>query len=134
MAAIRAIDADVVGLMEIENDGYGELSAIKRLTSQLGADWRFVDPGVLLGGDAITVALIYNSRNVEPVGVPATLAIDDKNRQPLARTFRRIGGSHNVTVVVNHLKSKGCTGATGKDADRATARAAGTRRACAPPA
>ncbi|AOY96684.1 endonuclease [Cupriavidus sp. USMAA2-4] len=119
VAAIRAIDADVVGLMEIENDGYGELSAIKRLTSQLGADWRFVDPGVAkLGGDAITVALIYNSRNVEPVGVPATLAIDDKNRQPLARTFRRIGGSHNVTVVVNHLKSKGCTGATGKDADQ----------------
>ncbi|WP_051705475.1 ExeM/NucH family extracellular endonuclease [Cupriavidus metallidurans] len=119
VAAIRAIDADVVGLMEIENDGYGDLSAIRRLTSQLGADWRYVDPGLpKLGGDAITVAIIYNSRNVEPVGVPATLAIDDKNRQPLARTFRRLGGTQNFTVVVNHLKSKGCTGATGKDADQ----------------
>lgn len=119
VAAIRAINADVIGLMEIENDGYGDLSAIRRLTSQLGADWRYVDPGVpKLGGDAITVAIIYNSRTVEPVGVPATLAIDDKNRQPLARTFRRIGGTQNFTVVVNHLKSKGCTGATGKDADQ----------------
>jgi len=119
VAAIRAINADVVGLMEIENDGYGDLSAIRRLTSQLGADWRYVDPGVpKLGGDAITVALIYNSRTVEPVGTAATLAIDDKNRQPLARTFRRIGGTQNFTVVVNHLKSKGCTGATGTDADQ----------------
>ena len=119
VAAIRAINADVVGLMEIENDGYGDLSAIRRLTSQLGADWRFVDPGVpKLGGDAITVAIIYNSRTVEPVGTAATLAIDDKNRQPLARSFRRIGGTQNFTVVVNHLKSKGCTGATGKDADQ----------------
>jgi len=119
VAAIRALNADVVGLMEIENDGYGSLSAIRRRTSQLGADWRYVDPGVpKLGGDAITVAIIYNSRTVEPVGVPATLAIDDKNRQPLARSFRRVGGAQNFTVVVNHLKSKGCTGATGKDADQ----------------
>jgi len=119
VAAIRALDADVVGLMEIENDGYGELSAIRRLTSQLGADWRYVDPGVpKLGSDAITVAMVYNSRTVQPVGVPATLAIDDKNRQPLARSFRRVGGAQNFTVVVNHLKSKGCTGATGKDADQ----------------
>lgn len=119
VAAIRAIDADVVGLMEIENDGYGDLSAIRRLTRQLGADWRFVDPGVgKLGGDAITVAMIYNSRTVEPTGKAATLAIDDKNRQPLAQTFRKIGGTQAVTVVVNHLKSKGCTGATGADADQ----------------
>jgi predicted extracellular nuclease len=119
VAAIRAINADVVGLMEIENDGYGEFSAIRRLTSQLGADWRYVDPGVSkLGSDAITVAIVYNSRTVEPVGIPATLAIDNKNRQPLARSFRRIGGAQNFTVVVNHLKSKGCSGATGKDTDQ----------------
>ena len=119
VAAIRAINADVVGLMEIENDGYGDLSAIRRLTTQLGADWRYVDPGVpKLGSDAITVAILYNSRTVEPVGVPATLAIDNKNRQPLARSFRTIGGAQNFTVVVNHLKSKGCSGATGKDADQ----------------
>ncbi|MDP1153717.1 hypothetical protein, partial [Klebsiella pneumoniae] len=75
----RDLNADVVGLMEIENDGYGELSAIRRLTTQLGADWRYVDPGIpKLGGDAITVAIIYTGRTVEPVGTPATLAIDDR--------------------------------------------------------
>src|SRR5207253_7616942 len=119
VAALKALNADVVGLMEIETDGYGEFSAIRRLVGKLGADWRFVDPGVdKLGGDAIKVALIYNSRNVEPVGVPATLAVDDKNRQPLARTFRLPGQARKLTVVVNHLKSKGCTGSTGADADQ----------------
>ncbi|MDF3833022.1 ExeM/NucH family extracellular endonuclease, partial [Cupriavidus basilensis] len=119
VAALKALNADVVGLMEIENDGYGEFSAIKRLVSKLGPDWRFVDPGVdKLGGDAIKVALIYNSRTVEPAGKAATLAIDDKNRQPLAGTFRMIGQTRKITVVVNHLKSKGCTGSTGADADQ----------------
>lgn len=119
VAALQGLDADVIGLMEIENDGYGDLSAIRRLVSKLGPDWRFVDPGEpRLGTDAITVALIYNSRAVQPVGVAATLAIDDKNRQPLARTFRLRGQSHAFTVVVNHLKSKGCTGAAGADTDQ----------------
>jgi predicted extracellular nuclease len=119
VAALRALDADVIGLMEIENDGYGEASAIRRLTARLGPDWRFVDPGLPgLGGDAIAVALIYNSRSVVPLGVPATRAIDDRSRQPLARTFRLAVQSLPITVVVNHLKSKGCTGATGPDADQ----------------
>ncbi|MET5021287.1 endonuclease, partial [Burkholderia pseudomallei] len=76
-------------LMEIENDGYGPLSAVSQLAAKLGENWRVVDPGSSrLGGDAIAVALIYDSRKVNPIGNAATLAIDDKNRQPLAQTFR----------------------------------------------
>lgn len=117
--AITALQADVIGLMEIANNGYGELSAVRQLAARLGDGWRVVDPGTeKLGGDAIKVALLYNSRSVEPIGKPATLAIDNKNRQPLAQTFRRIGGARAVTVVVNHLKSKGCTDASGGDADQ----------------
>lgn len=92
--AITALQADVIGLMEIANNGYGELSAVRQLAARLGDGWRVVDPGTeKLGGDAIKVALLYNSRSVEPIGKPATLAIDNKNRQPLAQTFRRIGGA-----------------------------------------
>ncbi|MBN3728984.1 ExeM/NucH family extracellular endonuclease, partial [Burkholderia sp. Ac-20379] len=119
VSAITALQPDVIGLMEIANNGYGDLSAVRQLAARLGDNWRVVDPGVdKLGGDAIKVALLYNSRSVEPVGHAATLAIDNKNRQPLAQTFRRIGGARPVTVVVNHLKSKGCTDATGLDADQ----------------
>ncbi|MEK6349307.1 MAG: ExeM/NucH family extracellular endonuclease [Burkholderia sp.] len=119
VSAITALQPDVIGLMEIANNGYGDLSAVRQLAARLGDNWHVVDPGVdKLGGDAIKVALLYNSRSVEPVGKAATLAIDNKNRQPLAQTFRRIGGTRPVTVVVNHLKSKGCTDATGPDADQ----------------
>ncbi|KVX99245.1 ExeM/NucH family extracellular endonuclease [Burkholderia ubonensis] len=119
VSALKALDADVIGLMEIQNNGYGELSAVRQLAAKLGSHWRVVDPGTArLGGDAIAVALIYDSRKVAPVGRAATLAIDDKNRQPLAQTFRRVGGKHALTVVVNHLKSKNCPDATSDDLDQ----------------
>ncbi|KWI70171.1 ExeM/NucH family extracellular endonuclease [Burkholderia ubonensis] len=119
VSALKALDADVIGLMEIQNNGYGELSAVRQLAAKLGSHWRVVDPGTArLGGDAIAVALIYDSRKVEPVGRAATLAIDDKNRQPLAQTFRRVGGKHALTVVVNHLKSKNCPDATSDELDQ----------------
>ncbi|RAF24323.1 endonuclease, partial [Burkholderia multivorans] len=51
-------------------------------------------------------------------GRAATLAIDDKNRQPLAQSFRRIGGKQALTIVVNHLKSKNCPDATSDDLDQ----------------
>ncbi|KVO31997.1 ExeM/NucH family extracellular endonuclease [Burkholderia ubonensis] len=119
VSALKALDADVIGLMEVQNNGYGELSAVRQLAAKLGSHWRVVDPGTArLGGDAIAVALIYDSRKVEPIGRAATLAIDDKNRQPLAQTFRRVGGKHALTVVVNHLKSKNCPDATSDDLDQ----------------
>ncbi|MDR8758496.1 hypothetical protein FEP90_00160 [Burkholderia multivorans] len=119
VSALKALDADVIGLMEIQNNGYGELSAVRQLAAKLGGAWRVVDPGTSrLGGDAIAAAMIYDSRKVEPVGRAATLAIDDKNRQPLAQSFRRIGGKQALTIVVNHLKSKNCPDATNDDLDQ----------------
>ncbi|WP_126283639.1 ExeM/NucH family extracellular endonuclease [Burkholderia stagnalis] len=120
VTALRALRADVVGLMEIANNGYGDTSAIRRLAAQLGDSWRVVEPDTpRLGGDAIAVALLYDSRTVEPAGRAATLALDSLNRQPLAQTFRRIGGTRAVTVAVNHLKSKNCPHASGADLDQA---------------
>ncbi|MDN7652301.1 ExeM/NucH family extracellular endonuclease [Burkholderia multivorans] len=119
VSALKALDADVIGLMEIQNNGYGELSAVRQLAAKLGGAWRVVDPGTSrLGGDAIAVAMIYDSRKVEPVGRAATLAIDDKNRQPLAQSFRRIGGKQALTIVVNHLKSKNCPDAANDNLDQ----------------
>jgi hypothetical protein len=63
--------------------------------------------------------MIYDSRKVEPVGRAATLAIDDKNRQPLAQSFRLVNGNKQaLTVAVNHLKSKNCPDAANDDLDQ----------------
>ncbi|RQR37518.1 endonuclease [Burkholderia sp. Bp9143] len=119
VTALHALRADVIGLMEIANNGHGPASAVQRLAARLGSGWRAVDPGTArLGRDAIAVALLYDSRTIEPVGRAATVALDGRNRPPLAQTFRRIGGTHAFTVAVNHLKSKNCPRATGPDLDQ----------------
>jgi len=116
--AITDLDADVIGLMEIENDGYGEFSAIRDLINSLNAyedkpgnvTYSFIDPGLQkLGTDAISVGIIYNSQKVRPVGTAATLstgAFSSRNRQPLAQTFEEIATGERFTLVINHLKSK----------------------------
>lgn len=117
VSAILAMQADVVGLMEIENDGYGENSAIADLVTALNAGatdgyhYTFVDPGVTqLGSDEIAVGLIYNTLSVEAVGSAVTIgsgAFADKNRQPLAQSFLELTSGEIFSVVVNHFKSKG---------------------------
>ncbi|WP_354683751.1 ExeM/NucH family extracellular endonuclease [Cupriavidus necator] len=119
VAALRGLDADVIGLMELQNNGYGQYSAVRQLAARLGPDWRVLDPGTpALGGDAIAVGLLYNARSAEPVGRAATTWLGARHRQPLAGSFRAKAGGAPVTVVVNHLKSKNCAEATGLQLDQ----------------
>ncbi len=110
VSALKAIDADVYGLMEIANNGYDDKSAIAYLTKALGADWKYVIPPktTKLGTDAIAVAIIYNSKRVKTVN--DAVVYDDlsqKNRVTMAQSFQPINGGKMFTVVPNHLKSKG---------------------------
>ncbi|WP_372729309.1 ExeM/NucH family extracellular endonuclease [Nocardioides sp.] len=117
IAAITALDADVVGLMELENDNEAtEFAAIEDLVTGLNhaagaGTYDFIDTGII-GTDAIRVGLLYQPASVTPVGRHAILdssvdprVLDTKNRPSLAQTFRQ--GDDRFTVVVNHLKSKG---------------------------
>lgn len=128
IAALEALDADVIGLMEIENDGFGANSAIAQLTAALnatqvaGQEYDYVAPGVsLIGSDAIAVGLLYRPEVVSPVNVARILDssnsplsesgeplfIDDLNRPALAQSFEHAASGDRFTVVVNHFKSKG---------------------------
>ncbi|AUH49749.1 DNA degradation protein EddB [Chromobacterium sp. ATCC 53434] len=121
VSAIRQLDADVLGLMELENDGFGPQSAVKELVDALNAgveadkQYRFVDPGLpKIGTDAITTGMLYRPSRVKPDGAAQALAIGDpgKNRLSLAQTFDIDG--KKLTLVVNHLKSKGSSCAQDK--------------------
>ncbi|NUT16874.1 MAG: ExeM/NucH family extracellular endonuclease [Cupriavidus sp.] len=119
VAALSALDADVIGLMEVQNNGFGPTGAIRQLAALLGPDWRVVDPGTpALGADAIAVGLLYNARTALPAGRVATTWLGERSRQPLAATFRTAAGGAPVTVVVNHFKSKNCVEAAGTQADQ----------------
>lgn len=110
--ALKAIDADVYGLMEIANNGYDAGSAIAYLTKALGTDWKYVVPEgyTQLGTDAIAVAIIYNSKRVKPVNKAAVFDLGEKNRTTIAQSFQPIAGGKTFTVIPNHLKSKSCSG------------------------
>ncbi|WP_373376661.1 ExeM/NucH family extracellular endonuclease [Cupriavidus nantongensis] len=119
VAALRGLDADVIGLMEVQNNGYGPTGAIRQLAALLGPDWRVADPGTpALGTDAIAVGLLYHARTALPAGRVATTWLGERSRQPLAATFRATTGGAPVTVVVNHFKSKNCVEAAGAQADQ----------------
>jgi predicted extracellular nuclease len=114
IAAVSAIDADVVGLIEIENNATDAIEdLIDGLNAEMGAGtYAYIDTGVI-GTDEIRVALIYRPATVSPVGSYAVLNssfdpdfIDSKNRPVLAQTFADNDGAI-FTVAVNHLKSKG---------------------------
>lgn len=134
--AIVAMDADVLGLIEIENDFAGDSFAIMdivgRVNDALGAQvYGFVDPGQeFIGTDAISNGLIYK---VDEVALRGDMAIletfdgrdfldplgsgRDLNRPAIAQTFEDVSSGQTITVSVNHLKSKGSL--SGLEADEA---------------
>ena len=122
-ATIRGLNPDIAALMELENDGYGADSSLAQLVAALnagGGTWRFVDAKQGPGPDTIRVGIIYRSDRVKPTGKPATLQegpFGERSRSPLAQAFVR-GNGKPFVVVANHLKSKGCSEATGLDADQ----------------
>ncbi len=124
VATLKALDADVAALMELENDGYGPQSSVAQFVDALnadGSDWRFIDAQQGPGGDEIRVGLIYRKSRITPVGKPAVLEggpFGSRSRVPLAQAFRRGKGGQVFVVVANHFKSKGCSEATGADADQ----------------
>jgi hypothetical protein len=116
LAALVGLDADIIGLNEIENSTGVEPLAdiVAGLNDLLGAGtYDYIDTGVI-GTDAIRVGLIYRAVMVEPVGAFEILDssvdsrfIDTKSRPVLAQTFEEIATGARITVAVNHLKSKG---------------------------
>ena len=114
VAALVAIDADVVGLIEIENNTDAIQNLVDGLNTTVGAGtYAYVDTG-MIGTDAIKVAFIYNTATASLVGDYAVLDssvdsrfIDTKNRPALAQTFMDNTTGGVFTVAVNHLKSKG---------------------------
>lgn len=120
VSALAGLNADVIGVIEIENDGYSSTSAIAELTSALNTatgttTWKYINPGVnKIGTDEIAVGFVYRSDKATAIGKTAILNssvdsqfIDTKNRPALAQSFRVNSNRAIATAVVNHFKSKG---------------------------
>ena len=127
VAAIAAMDADVLGVNEVENDGYGAASSLADLVDRLNAvmgagTYAYLDVDALsgqvdaLGSDAIKVGVLYKPATVTPVGTTAVLNSPDfvnggdsapRNRATVAQAFEENANGERFVLNVNHLKSKG---------------------------
>jgi predicted extracellular nuclease len=127
ISALARIDADVVGLMEIENHVTDAALAdlVAGLNARMGhGTYDYIGEGPI-GPDAIRIAIIYKPKKVTPIGEDAVLDSDAfldpngigeaQNRPAQAQTFRERKSGEVFTVVVNHLKSKGSGCGPGDD-------------------
>ena len=124
-AAIKVLDPHVLGVMELENDGFGPDSAaadfIQLAHDATGKSWAVTRPaGDNTGTDKITVGLFYRSDQLEAIGPAQTLTGPEfrRSRQPLAQVFKMLPDGEIILVVINHLKSKGSCLESGEDADQ----------------
>lgn len=125
VSALSAMDADIIGLMEVENDGYGSYSAIQDLTRALNkgvsakGKYHFIrpPPDLLndgrLGSDVISVGLLYRPNKVKVKRLAKVLNTrtshnslfdDTRNRPSLIQRFEFKG--QEFIIGVNHFKSK----------------------------
>ena len=128
MAAFTQMNADVLGLMEVENDGNGPASALQDLVNGLNqrfgaGTYAFINDGGTTrqanNTDLIRCAIIYKPAVLTPYG-PALLAATTGvfERPPLAQLFITNNAARPDTfaLVVNHLKSK--ASGSGANADQ----------------
>jgi predicted extracellular nuclease len=142
LQAIYKSEVDVMGLNEVENNGFGANSAIQSIVDGLNSSsiagpntYTFINSDYI-STDAITVAIIYKQAKVTPIGsttaIPYTFgtgSFDVVNRRSLAQTFQQNSNNEIFTVVANHWKSKGSSagGAGDTDTNDGQAQSNGTR-------
>jgi predicted extracellular nuclease len=118
---LKAMDADAVGLMEIQNnDDIATAYLVDQLNLAIGSTTYAVVPKPpATGTDAIRVAMIYKPSTLTLVGGALSDGDAINNRAPIAATFKAANGG-KFSLVVNHLKSKSSDGcpSSGADADK----------------
>jgi predicted extracellular nuclease len=123
VSALAQMDADIIGLVELENDASDSLTTIvNALNNRLGGgSYAYVDTGTILN-DAIKTGLIFDASTIRVTGPFAILKSsvdqrfdDNRSRPALAQSFERVSTGAVLTVVVNHLKSKGSSCETSGD-------------------
>ncbi|NDP59648.1 MAG: ExeM/NucH family extracellular endonuclease [Oxalobacteraceae bacterium] len=124
VSTIVALDADVLGLMEIENTATVSLAdLVAAVNAKTGAStYALVNSGTP-GTDAIKVAMIYKPARVSLIGQPQVPAdpdfgVDGGLRPPVAQRFAAIDNNGSFWFVVNHLKSKGSCPSSASSVDR----------------
>ena len=136
LTALLGLNADIIGLNELENTPGAE--PLASITSGMPG-YAYINTGTICT-DAIKVGIIYRPALLTPDGAYQILNstvdprfIDTKSRPSLAQTFMVNATGAKFTVAVNHLKSKGsaCEDVGDPDLGDGQGNCSQTRRAAA---
>lgn len=124
--ALLLIDADIFGLIELQNNGSGSSSAIQNIVNGLNAYkgsavYSIVEDGIntqYYNTDEIRCGIIYKNAILDTVGKAILCSDSIFNRPPLAQKFKVKSSDSSFIFVINHLKSKGCSGSKLLDKDQ----------------
>jgi len=120
LAALARLDADLVGLIELENSQTATGAVVQPLADIVAGlnaavgpgTWAHVDTGIV-GTDTIRVGFIYRPARLQPVGPHRVLdssvdpRFDDRRHRPVvAQTFEQVANGARFTAAVTHFKSK----------------------------
>ncbi len=115
VTALELMNADIVGLVELENNADASLIAlVDALNSRVGSGaYTYVDTGTI-HDDVIKTGFIYRVATIDTAGNYAVLDRnvdsrfnDARNRPALAQSFTVRATGALFTLAINHLKSKG---------------------------
>ena len=113
--ALLLLDADIVGLIELENNPTDALqSLVDGMNAVAGSGtYAFVNTGTI-GSGIVRTGFLYKPASVSTTGAFAVLDSnvdqrfdDSRNRPTLAQSFSQNSNGAIFTVAVNHLKAKG---------------------------
>jgi predicted extracellular nuclease len=125
-ALFSQVNPHIVGVVELENDGFGPRSAARDLIIDLqnagNGKWDVVNPyDAPIGSDEITVGIFYRSDLLERTGEASVLSsrpFERLNRKPLAQWFVHRATGETFLIAVSHLKSKGSCPDDGPNVNR----------------
>ena len=123
---IVAMDADVLGLIEIENNNGVALQAlVDAVNARLGAPVYAARAAGVPGDDQITVAVIHKPARVAAVGNVQVISdpafvVNGGLRPSVAQRFAARDNGGGFWFVINHFKSKGSCPISPTDADADT--------------
>lgn len=131
IAALAALDADVLGLIEVQNTSAAVNDLLGALNAAAGSHGYLAGPEPAGGasGDAIRTVWFYRPSKVAPIGpcyadYDAVWSTPNPLRHPLAQTFAETATGERFIACLNHWKSKSSSGASGANRDQNDGQAA----------
>jgi predicted extracellular nuclease len=119
IAALKAIDADIYGLIEIEEGQNALTKLVNSLNIAVPGRYAFIDDGGLPDGTYIKVGYIYRTDKVTPyLNLKENTGTSSSKYRKKAQAFTLNSNNERFIFSLNHFKAKSGCPSSGVDADQ----------------